>query len=62
MSNTFFQGGEKFSRGTSPLPCYGPASTSTAYVTSVMKNVLSNKNVVQMLIFALQKNIWKRNY
>jgi len=32
------------------------------HVTSVMKNILSSKNVVQMLIFALQMNIWKRNY
>jgi len=31
------------------------------YVTNVMKNVLSNnKNVVQMLMFALQTKIWKR--
>jgi len=36
--------------------------SSTGYVTSVMKNVLSNKKVVQMLMFALQKKIWKRNY
>jgi len=27
-----------------------------------MKNVLSNKKVVQMLMFALQKKIWKRNF
>jgi len=26
-----------------------------------MKNVLSNKTVVQMLMFVLQKKIWKRN-
>jgi len=31
------------------------------FVTSVMKNILSNKKVVQMLILALQKKIWKRN-
>ena len=27
-----------------------------------MKNVLSNKKVAQMLMFALQKKIGKRNY
>jgi len=27
-----------------------------------MKNVLSNKKVVQSLMFVLQKKIWKRNY
>jgi len=27
-----------------------------------MKNVLSNKKVVQTLRFALQKKIWKRDY
>jgi len=27
-----------------------------------MKNVISNKKVVQMLMFALQKKIWKRNF
>jgi len=27
-----------------------------------MKNVLSNKNVVQMLMFAKQKKVWRRNY
>jgi len=32
------------------------------FVNSVMKNVLSNKKIIQMLIFALQKKIWKRNY
>jgi len=32
------------------------------YVTSVVKNVFSNKNVVRRLMFALQKKIWKRNY
>ena len=32
------------------------------YVTSIMKNVLSNKKVVQMLMFTLQKKIGKRNY
>jgi len=35
---------------------------STEYVTSVMKNVLSNKKIIQMLMFALQKKIWKTNY
>jgi len=29
---------------------------------SVMKNVLSNKKVIQMLMFELQKKIWKRNH
>jgi len=27
-----------------------------------MKNILSNKKVVQKLIFALQKKVWKRRY
>jgi len=27
-----------------------------------MKNVLSNKKVVQMLMFALPKSIWKMSY
>jgi len=27
-----------------------------------MKNVLSNKQVVQRLMFALQQKIWKRSY
>jgi len=27
-----------------------------------MKNVLSNKKVDRVLMFALQKKIWKRNY
>jgi len=31
--------------------------SSTEYVTSDMKEVLSNKKVVQMLMFALQKKI-----
>jgi len=31
------------------------------YVTSVMKNVLSNKKVVQMLLFVPRKKIWKKN-
>jgi len=26
------------------------------------ENILSNKKVVQMLMFALQKKIWKRKY
>jgi len=30
-------------------------------VTSIMKNILSNKKVFQMVMFALQKKIWKRN-
>ena len=31
------------------------------YVTSVMKNVLSSRKVVQLfLMYALQKKIWKR--
>jgi len=36
--------------------------SSTECVTSVMKNVLSNKKVVQMLMLALQNKIWKGNY
>ena len=32
------------------------------YVTSALYNVLSKNKVVQMLIFTLQKNIWKRIY
>ena len=35
---------------------------STEYVTTVMKNVLNNKKVVETLRFALQKKIWKRDY
>jgi len=31
------------------------------YIVLVMKNVLSNKKVVPVLMFALQKNFWKRN-
>jgi len=36
--------------------------SSTEDVINVMKNVLSNKKVVQMLMFALQKKLWKRSY
>jgi len=32
------------------------------YVTSVIQNVLSNRKVIQLLMFALQTKIWKRNY
>jgi len=32
------------------------------FVNSLIKNVLSNKKIIQMLMFALQKKIWKRNY
>jgi len=32
------------------------------FVNNVMKNVLINTKVIQMLILALQKKIWKRNY
>jgi len=35
--------------------------TPTEYVTSVMKNVLNKKKIVEMAIFVLQKKIWKRN-
>jgi len=31
------------------------------YVISVMKNVMNNKKVAQMLMFAVQKKIWKSN-
>jgi len=34
---------------------------STEYITSVIKNILSNKKVVPTLLLALQKKIWKRN-
>ena len=34
--------------------------SSMEYVTSVMKNVLSNRKVIQM--FALQKKIYKSDY
>jgi len=37
-------------------------TSSTEYVTSVMKNILSKRKVVQMLMFALQKKIWKMNH
>ena len=36
--------------------------SSTEFITSIMKNVLSNRKVIQMLMFSLQKKIWKRNY
>jgi len=32
------------------------------FVNNVMKNVLINTKVIQMLMLALQKKIWKRNY
>jgi len=35
--------------------------SSTEYVTNVVENLLSNKKVVQMLMFALRNKIWKRN-
>ena len=34
----------------------------TAYVATLMKNVVSNKKVVQMFLFALHKKIRTRNY